>query len=126
MSQETCLLLKSRGFQVDRAKNYQKKNCAFWFGFAQMRKLKEKENKSSKTPVETLRKTDQSTEKNHKDMRNSNGCCICCGYSMALKIWPVKGHLVFPWILQAILKSLGKILQATFLLKIFKKSSKNN
>ena len=66
MSQDTCLLLKSRGFQFDRGKNYQKKNCALWLGFAQMRKLKEKENKSSKIPVETLRKTDRSPEKKSK------------------------------------------------------------
>ena len=64
MSQDTCLLQKSRGFQFDRGKNYLKKNCAFWFGFAQIQELKEKENKSSKTPVETLRKTDRSTGKN--------------------------------------------------------------
>ena len=43
-----------------------RKNCAFWFGFPQIRKLKEKENKSSKIRVETLRKTDRSIGKNSK------------------------------------------------------------
>ena len=63
MSEDTCLLKKSRGFQFDRGNNFLKKNCAVWFGFAQMQEMKEKESKSSKTPVETLRKTDRSTGK---------------------------------------------------------------
>ena len=46
MSQDTCLLLKSRGIQFDRGKNYVKKNCAIWFGIAQMRKCNKQINKN--------------------------------------------------------------------------------